>query len=76
MQVSKTPSRCGEHLLLRQALGNLLDNAIAFSARNQTSRFLPHQAVEFAYVLMIKGTGIPDYAIDKLFDRFYSLPDR
>ena len=75
VQVSDSIEVRGEHLLLRQALGNLLDNAIAFSA-SQSSITLSAALEHGKICLRIddQGTGIPDYAIDKLFDRFYSLP--
>ena len=64
----------GDILLLRQALGNLLDNAIAFAP--QGSRLLINTNEENG-VLNISffddGPGIPAYAMPRIFDRFYSL---
>lgn len=65
----------GDPLLLRQALGNLLDNAIDFSPAGST---IVLRAVQRGDKVVISvadsGTGIPDYAQDRLFERFYSLP--
>jgi two-component system, OmpR family, sensor histidine kinase CreC len=65
----------GDPLLLRQALGNLLDNAIDFSPAAST---IVLRAVQRGDKVVISvadsGAGIPDYAQDRLFDRFYSLP--
>ena len=66
----------GDQLLLRQALGNLLDNAIAFSPKSSTINITVSQHTENAKVeirISDQGAGIPDYAIDKIFERFYSL---
>ena len=65
----------GDALLLRQALGNLLDNAIDFSpsasAINIEGRVSGHR---LTLSVSDRGTGIPDYAEARLFERFYSLP--
>ncbi|MFZ6799101.1 two-component system sensor histidine kinase CreC [Undibacterium sp. Di24W] len=66
----------GDQLLLRQALGNLLDNAIAFSSKSSTINITVNSNSEKANLeikISDQGTGIPDYAIDKIFERFYSL---
>lgn len=65
----------GDRFLLRQALRNLLDNAIDFS---------PHGGrIDIAWrvdgrdaVLRIgdRGPGVPDFAAERVFERFYSLP--
>lgn len=65
----------GDALLLRQALGNLLDNAIDFSSAGSVIR-IDGQAADHDVKVSVSdyGTGIPDYAQDRLFERFYSLP--
>lgn len=65
----------GETFLLWQALSNLLDNAIDFSPQGGTIEV--DAWVEGGEVLLSvrdHGTGIPDYAEERLFERFYSLP--
>lgn len=72
---AQTQTIQGDPLLLRQAIGNLIDNAIAFSPNGAAIRL--HQQVDdthFTLFIDDQGSGIPDYAIDKIFDRFYSLP--
>jgi two-component system sensor histidine kinase CreC len=65
----------GEKFLLEQAIGNLLHNALDFTP--------PGGAVTVA--ITVEGTraivsiddtgpGVPAYALEKVFDRFYSLP--
>lgn len=63
----------GDELLLQQALDNLLQNAIDFSVQN--GRIAIH--VSLAEYIQIEitdtGAGIPEYAQERLFERFYSL---
>ena len=64
----------GDALLLHRAVGNLLDNAIDFSPEGghvEVSLALPDKRVEIA--VRDRGPGIPDYADDKVFEKFYSL---
>ncbi|HEU4458244.1 MAG TPA: two-component system sensor histidine kinase CreC [Methylibium sp.] len=69
----------GDALLLRRAVGNLLDNALDFSPQGGTVRVLLASARDTrgrgeAQVRLIdQGPGIPDYADDKVFEKFYSL---
>ena len=65
----------GDRFLLAQAIGNLLDNAIGFSPEAGTI----HVGIERedqAWRLRIRdeGPGIPDFAQERIFERFYSLP--
>ncbi len=65
----------GEKFLLQQAVSNLLDNAIDF-AIPETSINIQLSLQEKQIHISIKNTGesIPDYAKERLFERFYSLP--
>lgn len=65
----------GDAFLLRLALGNLLANAIEFSprgARIECRIGLVDSEVKFT--LCDHGAGIPEYAREHVFERFYSLP--
>ena len=65
----------GDRFLIAQALANLLDNAIDFSPQGGVLTVAirrVHGAVEWS--VQDEGLGVPDYAVDKIFDRFYSLP--
>ncbi|MCU7843020.1 MAG: two-component system sensor histidine kinase CreC [Candidatus Thiodiazotropha sp. (ex Monitilora ramsayi)] len=65
----------GERFLLQQAIGNLIDNAIDFSPPNGIIRLQTHVSDEYWHCCISdQGPGIPDYALDKVFERFYSLP--
>ena len=64
----------GDPFLLRQALSNLLDNAIAFSPAAGTITLSPVLADGALEIRMSdQGPGIPDYAHERVFERFYSL---
>lgn len=65
----------GDALLLRQAVGNLLDNALDFTPPGSTLGLTCAQHAQRAVIeLRDQGPGIPDYAMQRVFDRFYSLP--
>ena len=64
----------GEPFLLHQALSNLLDNAIAFSPDGgQIVWLLQTGNGKHMLILQDDGVGIPDYALPRIFERFYSL---
>jgi two-component system sensor histidine kinase CreC len=64
----------GERFLVQQAVLNLVQNAVEFTPEGGTIsiEIKPHWNRLF---LMIRdsGPGVPDYALDKVFDKFYSL---
>lgn len=65
----------GNRFLLRQAVANLIDNAIDFSPTGGTLT-VELETVDGSARLRIRdrGPGIPDYARPRLFERFYSTP--
>ncbi|MBS0229372.1 MAG: two-component system sensor histidine kinase CreC [Proteobacteria bacterium] len=69
------PGLSGDPFLLRQLLGNLLDNAIDFSPRQGVVELRigcddKHIHIEVAD----RGPGLPAFALERAFERFYSLP--
>ncbi|MBJ7574616.1 two-component system sensor histidine kinase CreC [Luteimonas sp. MC1828] len=65
----------GDAFLLRQALANLVDNAIGFSpAGGRVLVTLRHVDGDVEVAVADDGPGIPDYAAGRVFERFYSLP--
>lgn len=65
----------GEPFLLRQALGNLLENALDFTPAQGVLRFSAERAgAHIEFVLFNETGAIPDYALPRLTERFYSLP--
>lgn len=64
----------GDPFLLRRALSNMLDNAIDFAPAGSEVRIaLDADARQARIGVRDRGPGIPDYARDKVFQRFYSL---
>ena len=64
----------GDGFLLRQALGNVIDNAIDFSPPN--GRVTLDALREGEQVLIRvhdQGPGVPEFALTRVFERFYSL---
>ncbi|HDL6887298.1 TPA: two-component system sensor histidine kinase CreC [Yersinia enterocolitica] len=64
----------GDGLLLSQALTNLIDNALDFTpSGGEVTVRGTRQTDEYLITVEDTGSGIPDYAQEKIFDRFYSL---
>ncbi len=65
----------GEAFLLEQALGNLLDNALSFAPAG-TDVVLSLRTETASAILEVRdqGPGLPDFAREKLFTPFFSLP--
>ncbi|WP_248795280.1 two-component system sensor histidine kinase CreC [Pseudomonas sp. MWU13-2105] len=65
----------GEPFLLRQAIGNLLDNALDFTPPQGLVRFKAERlGRELCLTLFNQAEAIPEYALPRLSERFYSLP--
>ncbi|XVO81222.1 two-component system sensor histidine kinase CreC [Pseudomonas chlororaphis] len=65
----------GEAFLLRQALGNLLENALDFTPAGGVLRLSASRAGDqLRFSLFNQAEPIPDYALARLTERFYSLP--
>jgi two-component system sensor histidine kinase CreC len=65
----------GERFLLAQALGNLLQNALEFSPASGAITLGLHASSGGALLTVDDtGPGLPDYALPRIFERFYSLP--
>jgi two-component system sensor histidine kinase CreC len=66
----------GEAVLLREALVNLLQNALDFSPAGSRTVLRGARGAEGRVVFSVEdgGAGVPDFALPRVFDRFYSLP--
>ncbi len=66
----------GERFLLAQAIGNLLQNALEFSPAGGSINVGLRPAASGGALVTVDdtGPGLPDYALPRLFERFYSLP--
>ena len=64
----------GDAFLLQRAIANLVDNAVDFSPVNETVELDVSAAARTATVgVRDHGPGVPDYAVGKVFEKFYSL---
>ena len=64
----------GDQNLLLTALANLLENSIHFSPEQGLIKLkAAHLDDQVSITLTDQGPGIPDYALPKIFDRFYSI---
>ncbi len=64
----------GEKFLIRQGIANIIQNAIDFSPEKGMLSISTQSHESFLnIVIKDSGPGVPEYAIDKIFNRFYSL---
>jgi len=74
-QITENITLTGDAMVIQLAITNLIENAVGFSPQNGiiTLSLLEknHQAVIW---VDDNGPGVPDYAQDRIFDHFYSLP--
>jgi len=69
------PAMAGDAFLLRQALVNLLENATDFAPPGSVVELVLRRDGERQRLeVRDRGPGVPDYALERVFERFYSLP--
>ena len=67
----------GDRMLIRQALANVLDNAIAFCPPSGviTIKYaIVNPKNSYSIEVYNQGEHIPDYALPRLYERFFSMP--
>lgn len=65
----------GNSIWLREAISNLVQNAIDFSPAGSTVKIVLMVAEKKCSIeIQDQGPGIPEWALPKVFDRFFSLP--
>ena len=65
----------GEAFLLEQALTNLIENAIDFSPEGGRIDVGVQERAGLCEIgVADRGPGVPDFALPRVFERFYSLP--
>jgi two-component system sensor histidine kinase CreC len=65
----------GERFLIKQALFNVVENAVDFSPVGGRVTIKAFSETDHAVVIIRdQGPGIPDYAKERIFERFYTLP--
>jgi len=64
----------GDFFLLNQAVANLIQNAVDFSPENSRLKVIAEMDdSNLTLTIADEGPGIPDYAIEKIFNKFFSL---
>lgn len=64
----------GDSFLLHRAISNLVQNAVDFSSPHGQMELSAKKEGAFVELTVDDGgPGIPDYALDKVFDKFFSL---
>lgn len=75
LETPATPHVRGEKLLLADAVRNLAGNALEFTPTGGSVTLRLSVEGECAVIAVEDtGPGVPDYALERIFERFYSLP--
>ncbi|MBK9577067.1 MAG: two-component system sensor histidine kinase CreC [Fibrobacterota bacterium] len=64
----------GDRLLLQQAVGNFVGNAIDFSPEGASIEVVAVEGDALRIEVTDQGPGIPSWALEKIWDRFFSTP--
>jgi len=65
----------GNRIWLREAIYNLIQNAVEFSpVHSQVDIQIVQDKNSTTVIINDSGPGIPDYALNRIFEKFYSLP--
>ncbi len=64
----------GDEILLRELLGNLLDNAISYGYENGNIWVKLHRYPNPCLTVEDDGPGVPGTDVERVFERFYRIP--
>ncbi len=74
IQISSNATLNGEKILLEQAIGNIVNNALDFSpASGKITMKASQTNSAISIIVLDDGPGIPPQVINKLFTRFFSV---
>ena len=74
IQINSSTSLKAEKILLEQAIGNVVNNALDFSPTSGTITIKASQTnAAISIIVLDDGPGIPPQVINKLFTRFFSV---
>ena len=74
IQINSSTSLKAEKILLEQAIGNVVNNALDFSPTSGTITIKASQTnAAISIIILDDGPGIPPQVINKLFTRFFSV---
>jgi len=74
IQISSNATLNGEKILLEQAIGNIVNNALDFSPASGKITMKASQTNNAITIIVLDdGAGIPPQVINKLFTRFFSV---
>ena len=74
IEVESNTSLNAEKILLEQALGNIINNALDFSPKSGTITIKAAETNNAISIIVLDdGPGIPPHVISKLFTRFFSV---
>ena len=74
IQISSNATLNGEKILLEQAIGNIINNALDFSPASGKITIKASQTNNAITIIVLDdGAGIPPQVINKLFTRFFSV---
>lgn len=77
LSIPKNSTATGDKLLIRQAIANLIDNALENCHQNGNIK-LAYQQTESSHHFSVSNDGEPldDYVIERAFERFFSLQSK
>ena len=75
IETDKPVSMKADAFLLGQAIYNIMENALDFSPTNSIIQIaICLKAENIVLTIQDQGAGVPNYAQEKIFNKFYSLP--